>query len=242
MKTYDYMGKKRILLQSTNTEGIDNLKLTIEKDVNNSSTPSNFTIQYYSFPDISSIIEYKNFDNLFYIQELEDNRKNIVFKNILHYYNNSLSNVVYFIDIFNKTEEFDSYGKIDTVFLGNGESGYNNVVYSTIIDWLKYDYEIYEQYIPSNLDYTKDKYLIRIVASFVNSNGYEERIIYVNEKKEDKKKEEEEDNNKENSYSLNIFIGFIIVLVIISIIIIEILTMTFIHIINNDLCINRTFF
>ena len=222
MKTYDYMGKKRILLQSTNTEGIDNLKLTIEKDVNNSSTPSNFTIQYYSFSDISSIIEYKNFDNLFYIQELEDNRKNIVFKNILHYYNNSLSNVVYFIDIFNKTEEFDSYGKIDTVFLGNGESDYNNVVYSTIIDWLKYDYESYAQYIPSNLDYTKDKYLIRIVASFINSNGYEERIIYVNEKKEDKKEEEEEDKNKENSYSLNIFIGFIIVLVIIGIIIIVI--------------------
>ena len=55
-----------------------------------------------------------------------------MFKNILHYYNNSLSNVVYFIDIFNKTEEFDSYGKIDTVFLGNGETDYNNVVYSII--------------------------------------------------------------------------------------------------------------
>ena len=213
-KSYDYMGKKRIIFNDSYYYNQENeIKLNIERNINNNSIHANLTVQYYTIFDFSSIKEYKDFDNSFEIK-ISEERKNVTFKNILHYYNNSISKVVYYIDIFNKTEECDNYNKINTVFLGNRDN--KNIVFSNIIDWLKADYESYTQYIPKELD---NDILIRIVASFINNNGFEERIVY--KPKEDKKDDDNDNKSDDSSFSfLYIIIPFIILIIIIIIIVI----------------------
>ena len=208
---YDYMGKKRIIVDISDYED-KTIKLTIEK-TNNDSISKNFTLQYYSLQDNSPIVEYKDFDNSFTISESE--KKNLTsliinFKNILHYYNTSISNVVYFIEVYNKTEDFNSYDKINTAFLGDGKN--KNKLYGTNIDWLSYDYENYSHRVSrSELDIEDiNSCLVRIVVNFINDKGFEERVIY--------KIKEEEKKEEENSY--RVFIYFSIALVIISVIII----------------------
>ena len=207
-KSYEYMGRRRIILDiSKYNEDNNNIKLKIERIIKeNNSFPTNITILYHTFENISSIFEYKDFDNTFYIQESEI-RKNITFKNIQYYYK-SIINVIYFIDIFNITENCSSYEKINTVFLGNRDN--QNLVFSNILDWLNSDYQSYTQYIPKDLDFDKNKYLIRIVATFKNSKGFEERIIY-------KIKEDKKDNPSSNSFKYfpYIFIAIVIIAIII---------------------------
>ena len=197
-KIYEYLGKTRILidlLENNNDVKNNDIKLIIEKNDNN-TIPTNFTFQYYTYSSQSSIIEYDKFDNNYYIEEIE-NRKNIIFKNIQHFYNNTISNVIYFINIYNKTDDFNTTDKLDTVFLGN--NNHKDIVFSNIIDWLKPDYETYSQYIPSDLNYTKDQYMIRIVAAFINDKVYEERIIY-------KMKEEKKKKSSNSSWATFIFL------------------------------------
>ncbi len=185
-KIYDYLGKKRIIVELFDEKNDNNndIKIIIEKNGNN-TIPTNFTFQYYTYSFKSSIIEYDKFDNTFNIEE-NNNKKNIVFKNIGHFYNNTISNVIYFINIYNITEDFNTTDKINTVFIGNNDN--ENIIFSNIIDWLKPDYESYSQYIPSDLNFDKDKYMIRIVAAFTNDKGYEERIIYKIKKEKEKSK------------------------------------------------------
>ena len=209
-KIYDYMGKKRIIIDISEFKD-KTIKLIIEKEVN-STTPNNFTLQYYSLLDESSIFEYKNFDNNFIMEEPKNKSLtsfSVTFKNILHY-NSSISKVTYFIDIFNKTDDFNSYDKISTSFLGNGK--HQNKIYGNINDWLRPDYENYTLSVfRSELDVEDmNKCLVRVVASFINGNGIEERILYT------LKKEEKE----EGGSSFKVFIYFSIAIVVISIIVI----------------------
>ena len=209
-KIYDYMGKKRIIIDISEFKD-KTIKLSIEKEVN-STEPNNFTLQYFSIFDESSIFEYKDFDNNFIMEE--SNNKNltsfsVTFKNILHY-NSSISKVSYFIDIFNKTDDFNSYDKISTSFLGTGK--HQNKIFGKIIEWLSPDYENYTLSVfRSELDVDDmNKCLVRVVASFTNKNGIEERILYSLKK----------EGEKENGISFKVFIYFSIALVVISIIVI----------------------
>mgnify|MGYP006873017361 CR=1 FL=1 len=209
--TYDYMGKKRILIDISEFKD-KSIKLSIEKEVNGTA-PNNFTLQYFPLLDESSIFEYKEFDNNFIMEESKNKNLtsfSITFKNILHY-NTSISKVSYFIDVFNKTDDFNSYDKISTQFLGNGK--HQNKVYGKIIEWLSSDYENYTLSVfRSELDVEDmNKCLVRIVASFTNENGIEERILYTLKKEEEK---------KESGNSFTVFIYFSIALVVISVIVI----------------------
>ena len=207
--SYDYLGKKRIIIDISEFKD-KTIKLSIEKEVNG-TVPDNFTLQYFSLLDESSIFEYKDFDNNFIMEESKNKNLtsfSVTFKNIL-YYNSSISKVSYFIDIFNKTDDFNSYNKISTSFLGNGK--HQNKIYGTIISWLSADYENYTLSIfRSELDVEDmNNCLVRVVASFTNKNGIEDRILYT------LKKEENEDSG-----SFKVFIYFSIALVIISVIVI----------------------
>ena len=209
-KIYDYMGKKRIIIDISEFKD-KTIKLSIEKEVN-STEPNNFTLQYFSIFDESSIFEYKDFDNNFIMEE--SNNKNltsfsVTFKNILHY-NSSISKVSYFIDIFNKIDDFNSYDKISTSFLGTGK--HQNKIFGKIIEWLTPDYENYTLSVfRSELDVEDmNKCLVRVVASFTNKNGIEERILYTLKK----------EGEKESGISFKVFIYFSIALVVISIIVI----------------------
>ena len=213
-QSYDYMGKKRIIIDDSKYYINENyIKLFIFKNDINDSIPANLTIQYYTLPEISSIQEYKDFDNYIYIQNSEE-RSNFTFKNLLYYYNDSLSSVTYYIDIYNKTEECANYNNIYTVFLGNRDD--ENIVFHRTIDWLKSDYENYTQYIPKELE--NDTLLIRVVASFINNKGFEERIVYKVDNED-----ENPDSESEYMFSLVVYICVFIALTIIAIIVILIL-------------------
>ena len=214
-KSYEFMGKTRIIIDESKYSNKEKqIKLFIEKNNNiNYSIPAQLTIQYYTLPEISSIEEYKDFDNYIYIQNSEE-RNNFTFQNLLYYYNESISNVTYYIDIFNKTEECANYSNIASVLLGNRDE--ENIVFHTYIDWLKPDYENYTQYIPKELE--NDTLLIRIVASFINNKGYEERIIYTGDKDDTNP-----DSDSEYIFSLVVYLFLFIALIIIAIVIIIIL-------------------
>ena len=175
IQKFDFHGRKRILANLTGYKG---LNLWITKNSNGDENYKNYSINYYSLTDLESFDNYTNFNDSLIIEKVKNKKKKsiLIFNNIWRSKPfSSVKNITYYIDIFEKNNEFKDYNSIFSTYIGNhNEKKIKNITVSNIM--------MFEQNITVEIDYSKDnlknKYLVRVMADIDNNDGTRDKFLY----------------------------------------------------------------
>ena len=175
IQKFDYHGRKRIVANLTGYKG---LEISIIKNTNGDENHKNYSINYYSLTNFESFDNYTNFNDSLIIEKVKNKNKktNLIFNNIWRFKPFfSVKNITYYIDIFEKNNEFKDYNSIFSTYIGNhNENMIKNIIVNNIF--------MFEQNISVEIDYSKDnlknKYLVRVLADIDNNDGTRDKFLY----------------------------------------------------------------
>jgi hypothetical protein len=213
----DYNGRKRIIANVVNNDGI---KLYIKKK-NEDENNKYYSINYNLIDNISNFENFTNFMDTLSISENKQNNKktNLIFNNILRYKRFfTVRSGSYYIDIFEIKDEIKEKSNIFSTYLGNHEE--KNIIFSTVLNNINF----FMQNLTIEIEMTKNElknYYIRVLADIFNNDGTREKFIYNMTLVDIDKREEtnEDDNNKNKVVSLIIFISIPLILLIVVVVV-----------------------
>ena len=213
----DYNGRKRIIANVVNNDGI---KLYIKKK-NEDENNKYYSINYNLIDNISNFENFTNFmDTLSISKNKQNNKKtNLIFNNILRYKRFfTVRSGSYYIDIFEIKDEIKEKSNIFSTYLGNHEE--KNIIFSTVLNNINF----FMQNLTIEIEMTKNElknYYIRVLADIFNNDGTREKFIYNMTLVDIDKREEtnEDDNNKNKVVSLIIFISIPLILLIVVVVV-----------------------
>ena len=169
----DYNGRKRIIANLTKT-GYEGLKLYVTKNAADENY-KNYSINYYSVSNIESFENYTNFNDSLIITSNNKNT-NLTFNNLWRFKRFfTVNNITYYIDIFEKNDEFSNYKSIFSTYIGNRDEKIYKKMSATSL-------YLFDQNLTVEIDIPKEdlknKYFIRVLADMANSDGTRDKFIY----------------------------------------------------------------
>ena len=213
----DYNGRKRIIANVINNDGI---KLYIKKK-NEDENNKCYSINYNLVSNLSNFENFTNFVDTLSISENKQNNKktNLIFNNILRYKRFfSVKSGSFFIDIFEIKDEIKEKSNIFSTYIGNHEE--KNIKFSVVLN----NANFFSQNLTTEINMTKNElknYYIRVLADIFNNDGTREKFIYNMTLVDIDKKDETngDDNNESNIVSLIVYITIPVVLIIVVVIV-----------------------
>ena len=219
IEEYDYFGRKRVKVDLSG-DTYDSIELRIKKKYDNDNACKNYSINYYSVENIQSFDNYSLFNDTVTIKTNPNNTKKstLVFTSFTSFKRPfDISDVTYYLDIFEKNDEILDYKEIYSIYMGNhDEKIYKSYTYKSST--------MFEREVSISVDVSKDdmksKYIVRLLADVYNIDGSRDKFIYnstlVNNG-DDEPQKEDTDNN------LILFILLFVVVVCLIIMVIVVL-------------------
>ena len=174
IQEFDYNGRKRIIVELKNYDGI---KLNIKQksdDVKNKY----YSINYNFVNNLTNFENFTKFNDTIFISSDSNNksRTNLTFNNIVRQRRSSRAKSFnYYLDIFQPKDELKQKSNIYTTYIGNRDE--KNIIYGNILN----NKNIFSRNVTIELNMTKDElksYYIRLLADIFYSDGTRQKYIY----------------------------------------------------------------
>ena len=215
IQEFDYNGRKRIIANIINHDGI---KIHIKKNTEDENYKY-YSINYNLVNNLSNFENFTSFNDTLFISTKKDDKKktNLIFNNILRYRRGfRMKSFAYYIDVFEIKDEIKKESNIYSTYIGNHDE--KNIKYSNI---LNNNINFFQQNMTIEINMEKEelkKCYIRVLADMSNNDGTRQKYIY-NMTLIDIDKKDDKDNNDGVNVAIYIFIFIptvcIIVLVVV---------------------------
>ena len=174
IQEFDYNGRKRILVELNNYDGI---KLYI-KQKSEPIKNKYYSINYYFVNNLTNLENLTKFNDTIFISSDKNNksRTNLTFNNIVRQRRSSRAKSFnFYLDIFQLKDELKQKSNIYTTYLGNRNE--KNIIYGIILN----NKNIFSRNVTIELNMTKDElknYSIRLLADIFYIDGTRQKYIY----------------------------------------------------------------
>lgn len=175
IKEFDYNGRKRILVELKNYDGI---KLYIKKNTKEEKYKY-YSINYYLVNNLNNFENFTNFNNTIFISANKNNntRTNLIFNSIMRYRRASRAkSSELYLDIIQIKDDIKNKSNVYTTYIGNHDE--KNIIYSTKINTRN---NFFSRNITFEINMTKSElknYAVRLLADIFYTDGTRQKYIY----------------------------------------------------------------
>ena len=175
IKEFDYNGRKRILVELKNYDGI---KLNIKQksdDVKNKY----YSINYNFVNNLTNFENFTKFNDTIFISSNKNNntRTNLIFNSIMRYRRASRAkSSELYLDIIQIKDDIKNKSNVYTTYIGNHDE--KNIIYSTKINTRN---NFFSRNITFEINMTKSElknYAVRLLADIFYTDGTRQKYIY----------------------------------------------------------------